>query len=60
MNIQNTKYRTIYFPLVLYGCETWSLMLREEYTLESIAEQGDEEDTWAEDSGNNTGMEKTV
>ena len=23
-------YRTIVFPLVLYGCETWSLTLREE------------------------------
>jgi len=23
-------YRTIIFPVVLYGCETWSLTLREE------------------------------
>jgi len=23
-------YRTIILPVVLYGCETWSLMLREE------------------------------
>jgi hypothetical protein len=26
-------YKTIVLPLVLYGCETWSLTLREEYRL---------------------------
>jgi len=26
-------YRTIIFPVVLYGCETWSLTLREERKL---------------------------
>jgi hypothetical protein len=26
-------YRTVIFPVVLYGCETWSLNLREEHTL---------------------------
>jgi hypothetical protein len=26
-------YKTIYLPLVLYGCETWSLTVREEYKL---------------------------
>ena len=34
--IQNIKikiYRTIILPVVLYGCETWSLTLREEYRL---------------------------
>jgi hypothetical protein len=33
---KNTKikiYRTIILPVVLYGCETWSLMLREEHRL---------------------------
>jgi hypothetical protein len=33
---KNTKikiYRTIIFPVVLYGCETWSLTLREEHRL---------------------------
>ena len=32
----NTKikiYRTIILPVVLYGCETWSLILREEHRL---------------------------
>ena len=26
-------YKTIILPVVLYGCETWSLTLREEYRL---------------------------
>ena len=26
-------YRTTIFPVVLYGCETWSLTLREEHRL---------------------------
>jgi len=26
-------YRTIVLPVVLYGCETWSLTLMEEYWL---------------------------
>jgi hypothetical protein len=33
---KNTKirvYRTIILPVVLYGCETWSLTLREEQRL---------------------------
>jgi hypothetical protein len=25
--------KTIILPVVLYGCETWSLILREEHTL---------------------------
>jgi hypothetical protein len=26
-------YETIILPVILYGCETWSLTLREEYKL---------------------------
>ena len=26
-------YKTITLPVVLYGCETWSLTMREEHTL---------------------------
>jgi hypothetical protein len=29
-NIKIEIYRTIILPVVLYGCETWSLTLREE------------------------------
>jgi hypothetical protein len=30
VNLKIKIYRTIILPIVLYGCETWSLMLREE------------------------------
>jgi hypothetical protein len=32
-NIQIRIYRNITLPVVLYGCETWSLTLREEHRL---------------------------
>jgi len=32
-NIKTKIYRTIILPLVLYGCETWSLTLTEERRL---------------------------
>ena len=32
-NIKVKIYRTIILPVVLYGCETWSLTLREERKL---------------------------
>jgi hypothetical protein len=32
-NIKIRTYRTINLPVVLYGCETWSLTLREERRL---------------------------
>jgi hypothetical protein len=35
-NIKIKIYRTIILPVVLYGCDTWSLTLREEYRLEGI------------------------
>jgi hypothetical protein len=33
MNIKIKIYRTIILPVVLYECETWSLILREEHRL---------------------------
>jgi hypothetical protein len=33
VNIKIRIYKTIILPLILYGCETWSLTLREEYRL---------------------------
>jgi hypothetical protein len=30
-NVKNKIYKTIILPVVLYGCETWSLTLREEH-----------------------------
>jgi hypothetical protein len=32
-NVQIRIYKTIMLPVVLYGCETWSLTLREEHRL---------------------------
>jgi hypothetical protein len=32
-NTEIKIYRTIILPVVLYGCETWSLTLREEHRL---------------------------
>jgi hypothetical protein len=32
-NLNIRIYKTIILPVVLYGCENWSLTLREEYTL---------------------------
>jgi hypothetical protein len=29
-NLKNKIYRTIIWPVVLYGCETWSVTLKEE------------------------------
>ena len=39
-------YRTIILPVVLYGCETWSLTLREERRLR-VFENRVEESIWA-------------
>ena len=32
-NLKIKIYKTIILPVVLYGCETWSLTLREEHRL---------------------------
>jgi hypothetical protein len=32
-NLKIRIYKTIIMPIVLYGCETWSLILREEHSL---------------------------
>jgi hypothetical protein len=32
-NIKIRIYKTVNLPVVLYGCETWSLTLREEHRL---------------------------
>jgi hypothetical protein len=43
-------YKTVILPVVLYGCETWSLTLREERSVE--------EDIWISKGGRRI-MEKT-
>jgi hypothetical protein len=42
-------YKTISFPVVLYGCDTWPLILRE-HRPAGIWEQGTEEDIWTEEA----------
>ena len=32
-NLKIKIYKTIILPVVIYGCETWSLTIREEYRL---------------------------
>jgi hypothetical protein len=48
-NIKIRIYKTLLLPVVLYGCETWSLTLREEHRLEGVWEQGVEENIWTEE-----------
>jgi hypothetical protein len=42
-NVKNRIFKTIILLVVLYGCETWSLTLREEHRLTA------EEDIWTEE-----------
>jgi hypothetical protein len=35
-NLKIRIYKTIIVPVVLYGCETWSLTLREEHSLKML------------------------
>jgi hypothetical protein len=35
-NLKIRKYKTIILPVVLYGCETWYLTLREEHRLRAF------------------------
>jgi hypothetical protein len=35
-NLKITIYRTLISPVLLYGCETWSLTLREDHRLRVI------------------------
>jgi hypothetical protein len=41
-NVKIRIYKTIILPVVLYGCETWSLTLRKEHKTEGVSEQGAE------------------
>jgi hypothetical protein len=46
-NLKIRIYKTIILPVVLYGCETWPLALREEHRLRVF--EGTEEDIWTEE-----------
>jgi hypothetical protein len=38
-NLKIGIYKTIILPVVLYGCETWSLALREEHRLRVLGDR---------------------
>lgn len=46
-NVKINIYITTIIPVVLYGCETWSLTLRDECNVEVFREYGADEDIWA-------------
>jgi hypothetical protein len=58
-NIKITLYRTIILPVVLYGCEIWSLTLREEHGLR-VFENGVLRRLFGPKRDKVTGMEKTI
>jgi hypothetical protein len=43
-NLKIEIYKTVILPVVLYGCETWSLALREEHRLRVF--ENSVEDIW--------------
>jgi hypothetical protein len=53
-----TIYRTIILSVVLYGCETWSLTLREEHKMRVI--EGAEENICTEVGRSDRSLEKTA
>jgi len=59
-NLKIKIYRTIILPVVLYGCETWSLTLREERRLRVFENSVLGENIWAYEERGNKGVEKTT
>jgi hypothetical protein len=53
-------YRTIILPIVLYGCETWSLTLREGRKLRVFENMVFEENIWTLEGRGNGGLEETA
>jgi hypothetical protein len=45
-NLKIKIYKTVILSVVLYGCETWSLTLREEHRLRVFENKSVEEDIW--------------
>jgi hypothetical protein len=50
LKVKIYEYKTVIFPVVLYGCETWSLTLGEEHRLR-VFENSVEEDIWTYERG---------
>jgi hypothetical protein len=56
-NIKIRIHKTMTLSMVLYGCETWSLTLRQE---KRLREQGAEENIWTEERRSDKKLEKTA
>jgi len=56
-NIKIAIYGTIILPIVLYGCETWSLTLRDERRLRMFENRALRRIFGAYDGRGNTGVE---
>jgi hypothetical protein len=48
-------HRTIILPVILYECETWSLIVRKQHKLQVYENRGAEENIWIEERGEVTG-----
>jgi hypothetical protein len=42
-NLKSGIYKTIILPVVLYGCEAWSLTLREKHRLRVFENRGEQD-----------------
>jgi hypothetical protein len=54
-NLKIMRQKTIILPVVLYGCDTWSLTLREEYRLRVF-----ENNIWIQERLNDRRLEQTA
>jgi hypothetical protein len=52
-------YKTIILPVVLYGCETWPLTVKEEQKLR-VFEQGVEENIWIKEGWSDGRVKKAA
>jgi hypothetical protein len=48
-NVKVRIYKTIILPVVLYGCETWSLTVRDEHKLRVFENRVVEENIWTKE-----------
>jgi hypothetical protein len=58
-NVKVRIYKTIILPVVLYGCEEWSLTVREEHKLK-VFENGAEDNIWIKEGWSDGSVEKTA
>jgi hypothetical protein len=58
-NVKVRIYKTIILLVVIYGCETWSLTVREEHNL-WVLEQVVEENIWTKEGWSDGRVEEAV